>query len=734
MAGSGNRVEINISANDNTAAGVDAATAKMKSLQSATVKIQADLDADKLSAQVNAAAAKARAKVYFDADLDNAAKLETEADQAAAAAKAKIKYESAIDAADLKAKADAAAAAAKAEIKFKAAVDSSSMSSVKADLDSEGDQAGQSFFKSFSNAFSSLADTPWMGIAISAAIVVGTPLAAGAMAGAASAMMIGLGAYMQRDSAPVQVALSNLESTFTSTFTNLSKPMVGPISDALNSVSALINSNAGDFETMFSDAAGDIKPLVDGIESLVTNAMPGLTDMMQHSGPIVSALGKLFGSVGQGLGDVFTDIANDAPEIGDDIKYFGDALDGVLQTVGIFTQALAKLGEVFGPILAGIANLVPKMVNSISEGFSGNGIGDAIGLDKIPAAFNAAAAKSIAAWTAGFNIGGSSGPAKAVDSLVNQMESVLSAPMTFHIGGDMGDLNAMSAAMKTFGDTTQTTQSRVQAFQQILAGFGQSGQQQVNSFIAAATIDLDSFANAFTNIKGNALNADGSIDQFSQKGATLQQQMVTAQQDIGGVAASMHSMGDSSDVVNGKITTLDNNLEGQLMSSLKLTKSQADAVISEFGLWPSQLDTHIAVTTNAADAMAAAQNAMEATIRWGDSQLITLHVATAGTNGPSSKLAFGGPMTHHALGSPIAGSALAMVNEMGPEIIQAPNGSRVIPNANVASELRGAGGGGPTSTTVTFAGDLDSAMATAFIKLIRANKIQIKQSQIIPGR
>lgn len=82
---------------------------------------------------------------------------------------------------------------------------------------------------------------------------------------------------------------------------------------------------------------------------------------------------------------------------------------------------------------------------------------------------------------------------------------------------------------------------------------------------------------------------------------------------------------------------------------------------------------------------------------------------------------------------------LVTVGERGAELVRMPFGSTVIPHSNLESmaatgnlgggSARGGSGGG---FEIHFSGNTDSAFATAFMNLVRTNKIQIKQKAIVP--
>jgi hypothetical protein len=86
----------------------------------------------------------------------------------------------------------------------------------------------------------------------------------------------------------------------------------------------------------------------------------------------------------------------------------------------------------------------------------------------------------------------------------------------------------------------------------------------------------------------------------------------------------------------------------------------------------------------------------------------------------------------HASGG-IASGGPTWLGEMGPELVDLPNGSRVYPASNSQAMLAQSQGPRPASSEVTFAGDVDSAVATMFQRLIRERKITILSSAVVTG-
>ena len=105
------------------------------------------------------------------------------------------------------------------------------------------------------------------------------------------------------------------------------------------------------------------------------------------------------------------------------------------------------------------------------------------------------------------------------------------------------------------------------------------------------------------------------------------------------------------------------------------------------------------------------------------------------TGGPTaSKYATGGAYGGAAATGGARGN-LVRVGEQGDELVRMPFGATVIPHSNVesmaASGALGGGQIGKVGVEISFGGNIDGAFATAFMNLVRTNKIQILKKAIV---
>lgn len=116
---------------------------------------------------------------------------------------------------------------------------------------------------------------------------------------------------------------------------NASKAFVGPTLDAIRTIGPMVAS--WHLDTMFAAAAGYVKPLVAGIEGFATNVMGGVSDLVEHAGPVIAELEATLPEFGSMIADGLSSIADNAEggaqALGDLIQFAGGLAGLLLEAV-----------------------------------------------------------------------------------------------------------------------------------------------------------------------------------------------------------------------------------------------------------------------------------------------------------------------------------------------------------------------------------------------------------------
>lgn len=236
------------------------------------------------------------------------------------------------------------------------------------------------------SAVGSVQSSPWVSAAGTAAAIgfVATmlpligALLSGAVISVAGIGVIGLGAMLLKDEPAVKSAATKLVTTVKKIFTDAAGPLKKPFVDALNSFRETAETLAPQIKQLFQASAGFVKPLADGINALVTNALPGFVNMIQQGQPVFNALKQVMADIGVGLGSMFRQIGTGAPGAAIALQDVGKAIAAMLVTAGFIIGKLAQgyaairgfvdrvvaAFQWLSDVLVG-HSIVPDMVNAI---------------------------------------------------------------------------------------------------------------------------------------------------------------------------------------------------------------------------------------------------------------------------------------------------------------------------------------------------------------------------------
>lgn len=100
------------------------------------------------------------------------------------------------------------------------------------------------------------------------------------------------------------------------------------------------------FKQIFSDAAKQAGPLVDGVTDLITKLGGAVTELIHNSGPEVKAIGAGISEIGGALADGLSSLADDGPAAADALKNVFTLIDGGIRSVFGLIDGLTKVYEI----------------------------------------------------------------------------------------------------------------------------------------------------------------------------------------------------------------------------------------------------------------------------------------------------------------------------------------------------------------------------------------------------
>lgn len=246
-------------------------------------------------------------------------------------------------------------------------------------------EAGTDGLQRITGTFSS---NPYVG-AVAAAFVAALVPAIGALLAAATISVagigvIGLGYAILKDEPQVKKAAGKLVDTVKRVFDTAARPLIKPFVDAFDTLEQTVKDLTPQIGQMFHLAAPFIAPLVDGLDKLVRETVPGLISLLRGGQPVFDGLGDAMGTIGEGLGGMFEIIGTQGPEAGQALSDIAVAIKGLLLAVG---YTIAFLADAYGKIRTWTItvvdafkwlydvlighSIIPDLINGIVRWFAG---------------------------------------------------------------------------------------------------------------------------------------------------------------------------------------------------------------------------------------------------------------------------------------------------------------------------------------------------------------------------
>lgn len=212
---------------------------------------------------------------------------------------------------------------------------------------------------------------------IGAALVAVLPavIGLGAGLGVLGAAFILLDKTNENFAAGVKKDFAGIETVFTQAV----KPLAGPFLAALTQVSAFVKSLAPQMDSLFSDAAPLIKPLVSALEGLVSGALPGFISMIKDGAPIFNAFASSMSGLGKDLGSMFQDFASSGAGSATIMKGIMGAVGALLPFIGDLAKILvSSMAPAFTAFSGALSKVLPALepLMSIIGSFAGAVLGD----------------------------------------------------------------------------------------------------------------------------------------------------------------------------------------------------------------------------------------------------------------------------------------------------------------------------------------------------------------------
>lgn len=511
-------------------------------------------------------------------------------------------------------------------------------------------------------------------------------LAAGAVAGTfvgaavGGAIVFGLGAGMATAGIISAAGADSVKLAWKGLGNDLGKEMrtiSAPFQTTLIDIADQARSSFATFKPSLQKAFGAMAP---DVTKFSAEVFGGLARFAPALDPIQHAFSAVLDDIGGRMPDIVDDLADGFSDLSEAIEKNPEALGQFLelggQLVNSLMSDLSALNGNFGD--------VNEELEMLGNWLEGKNYDLDINVDDNFVSGNVVA-QATAMVDALRNTSESSYDAKShVESLNEILLALADSEATVTDRGQimLGFLNEMAGRSPTYEDGIQGIDDAIRE----LGDMFDTGKDKAKGF-------------------GDALlNPDGTISTFTANGSKLQDMLQGLQGNFANTAAGVRELEDAGwqhdDAVN-KVNYDLNVQRDRLLAAadgMGLTRSQMEKVLEVYGLTPKQIDTLVHLDDGDA----------RDRISWLTSDAYkNLYIRYFDPGAPKSSnngwgvggLAHGGVVSAAATGGPRGRGTL--MNEQGPEIVNLPNGSMVIPsgmseNLRRGSGLTGAAGGGQT--------------------------------------
>lgn len=233
--------------------------------------------------------------------------------------------------------------------------------------------------------------------------------------------------------------------------------------------------------------------------------------------------------------------------------------------------------------------------------------------------------------------------------------------------------------MKTLNDNTSGASAKLSAFLDEVHLVAEGGTEGASDAIAAVYTTVNQLTSSLTGTSGALLATNGDFDLTTTKGESARASIKAISDQTNTYYQALLNQGVGAQSAQQQSDALAQQLVGPVAKALGITTAQATTLLTTYKAFPSDVNTQVNANTSPA------QQAIEAIVRFGDQQLITLGVTTAGGGSASS-------INHRAAGGPVVAGRPYLVGEKGQEVIVPSQNGTVIPADQTAAMLAGSPG------------------------------------------
>jgi hypothetical protein len=208
-----------------------------------------------------------------------------------------------------------------------------------------------------------------MGALITGGIVAalaGLPAIAAA-GGAATGIALGAALLVgtKQSQGPLYQQFHTMLQGITGIVRTSSLPLVRPLAQAFTQVGRWAQQLKPELTAVFAALGPSVMPLTRGLEGLISGVLPGFLRLMQSARPAVQAFGGMLSQMGSGVGKLLGQLAAGVGPASKFMSGLSSAVTGLLPLVGTLSNVLAGS---LAPVMQGLGgSLIPGLVTSLQN-------------------------------------------------------------------------------------------------------------------------------------------------------------------------------------------------------------------------------------------------------------------------------------------------------------------------------------------------------------------------------
>jgi hypothetical protein len=196
----------------------------------------------------------------------------------------------------------------------------------------------------------------------STAAMLAGGIAAGAVVAALPVAAIAAAAVLLSSNRAVADSFSDLADDVGADAREMAAPLENELIAAALELRATWGQNRGLLAGIFRDSEPAVRELSRGVNDLVGNSLPGISDAVRDSQPIMAGWRRFLGDTGTGVSEFFRNASRDAESTGRNVAAFGEIVRTVLSFAG---RLVSRLSSEFAPHADQFADTIDRTLDVV---------------------------------------------------------------------------------------------------------------------------------------------------------------------------------------------------------------------------------------------------------------------------------------------------------------------------------------------------------------------------------